>query len=162
VSAVVAWPKTAGRKAKEVAVEFLIFLLVWFFLCCLVANLADSRGRSALGYFFFSIMLSPLLGFAVLLVKSNKKQEEKEEEWRRRSEENRDFDRKREHEKQLESLRALTAMQQRTSPTPVAPNARQVSLADELEKLAALRDRGVLTNDEFESQKKALLGPSAT
>jgi hypothetical protein len=32
-----------------------------------------------------------------------------------------------------------------------------VSSADELAKLAALRDQGVLTNDEFESQKAALL-----
>jgi hypothetical protein len=31
------------------------------------------------------------------------------------------------------------------------------SIADELEKLAALRDRGVLTQAEFEAQKAALL-----
>lgn len=32
------------------------------------------------------------------------------------------------------------------------------STADELTKLAALRDRGVLTDAEFEAQKKKLLG----
>ena len=33
----------------------------------------------------------------------------------------------------------------------------QVSVADELEKLADLRDRGVLSEDEFEKQKLKLL-----
>ena len=32
------------------------------------------------------------------------------------------------------------------------------STADELEKLAALRDKGVLTSEEFNAQKAALLG----
>jgi len=31
-------------------------------------------------------------------------------------------------------------------------------VADELEKLAGLRDRGVLSEDEFEAQKRGLLG----
>lgn len=34
----------------------------------------------------------------------------------------------------------------------------RVSIADELEKLAGLRDRGVLTEDEFQAQKDAILG----
>lgn len=39
------------------------------------------------------------------------------------------------------------------SPQPVAPR----SVADELTKLAQLRDAGVLTPDEFEAQKRKLL-----
>lgn len=34
----------------------------------------------------------------------------------------------------------------------------QMSVADELEKLAGLRDRGVLTAEEFETRKAQLLG----
>lgn len=47
--------------------------------------------------------------------------------------------------------------------TPVAPAApvmsanANLSVADELEKLAALRDKGILSADEFEAQKKKLL-----
>lgn len=37
-----------------------------------------------------------------------------------------------------------------------APSSR--SIADEIEKLEALRDRGALTDDEFEQQKRRLLG----
>jgi hypothetical protein len=40
---------------------------------------------------------------------------------------------------------------------PVAPSVRS-SVADELMKLAALRDQGVLTVEEFSAQKQALLG----
>lgn len=41
-----------------------------------------------------------------------------------------------------------------TAPTSTAP----ASVADELAKLAKLRDQGILTNEEFEAQKKKLLG----
>lgn len=34
----------------------------------------------------------------------------------------------------------------------------QVSEADELEKLAALKDKGILTEDEFNQKKKQILG----
>jgi hypothetical protein len=37
-------------------------------------------------------------------------------------------------------------------------NHRPVSAADELEKFAALRDRGILTEEEFQMKKRALLG----
>jgi membrane-associated protease RseP (regulator of RpoE activity) len=43
------------------------------------------------------------------------------------------------------------------SPTLAAP-AQSPSVADEIAKLAALKDKGVLTEAEFEAQKKKLLG----
>jgi hypothetical protein len=42
--------------------------------------------------------------------------------------------------------------------TSAAPSSPVASVADELGKLAALRDSGVLTNDEFAAQKARLLG----
>lgn len=42
------------------------------------------------------------------------------------------------------------------SPPPPAPDPQQARLAA-LERLAALRDRGVLTDDELEEQKRAIL-----
>ena len=47
--------------------------------------------------------------------------------------------------------------QARTLPTAAAPAAAPASLSDELGKLAALRDRGVLTNAEFQAAKQRLL-----
>ena len=43
------------------------------------------------------------------------------------------------------------------SPAPVSQDSRE-SYLDELEKLAELRDRGIITNEEFETKKKQLLG----
>jgi hypothetical protein len=41
---------------------------------------------------------------------------------------------------------------------PLQPVAAPLSVADELTKLASLRDQGILSGDEFEEQKRALLG----
>lgn len=131
------------------------FFLIWLLLSAGVAGLASSRGRSAVGYFFLSFLLSPMLGLIVVLVTRNLVEEEAKETCRRREEENREFDRKREHEKQLESLRALSNVQARQSPPEAEPPA--TSVADELLKLANLRDKGVLTPEEFDQQKRALL-----
>jgi hypothetical protein len=43
--------------------------------------------------------------------------------------------------------------------SPAAPAAQSpVSVADEIEKLAGIRDKGLLTEDEFQAQKAKLLG----
>ena len=43
-------------------------------------------------------------------------------------------------------------------PSPVVHTAPQVDIADQLMKLAALRDSGVLTEEEFLTQKQRILG----
>lgn len=132
------------------------FFVIWFVFCLGVGALADSRGRSGFGYFLLSFFLSPLLGLVIVLVTRNVKEEDAKDAWRRREEENREFDRKREHEKQLESLRVLATTQQKLGGAAEAASPIG-SVADELEKLASLRERGLLTPDEFEGQKRALL-----
>lgn len=136
--------------------ELFGIFVIWLLFCIGVGALADSRGRSGFGYFLLSFFLSPLLGLIVVLVARNIKEEDAKADWRRREDENREFDRKREHEKQLESLRVLAATTQK--PVTVVDTATaRVSVADELEKLASLRDRGLLTPEEFEGQKRTLL-----
>jgi hypothetical protein len=62
----------------------------------------------------------------------------------------------------IDHLRRLTSASPiaSTPAAPVAPVAAPVvlDLADQLEKLAGLRDRGILTDEEFAEQKKRLLG----
>lgn len=41
--------------------------IFWFLLCLLVAYAAGQRGHSGFAYFFVSLILSPLIGFLVLL-----------------------------------------------------------------------------------------------
>lgn len=126
--------------------ELLIFLVVWGGLAWGIGLLAESRGRSLPGFFLLSFFFSPLLGLIIVLVMPNlvaKVEEEAE----------RDRLRREEHERQLEQIRALA------TPTAQSEATVSTSIADELTKLASLRDKGVLTEAEFQAQKSALLNP---
>lgn len=132
-----------------------IILFGWLLLAVGVGLLADSRGRSGFGFFLLSAVLSPLLGLIVVLVMSNKLEDEKKEQFQKIEEDRKEQRRKEEHERQVESIRAI-ASRTDAAPPSVANGASR-SVADELAKLAELRDRGVLTDSEFQAQKVTLL-----
>lgn len=44
------------------------FLLIWFVLAVVLGIVAAAAGRSGFGYFLLSLVLSPLIGFLVLVV----------------------------------------------------------------------------------------------
>jgi hypothetical protein len=138
-------------------VELLTIIVMWGLLAAAVAGLASTRGRSWFGYFLFSFLFSPILGLIIVLVAKDLVEEEAKETQRQRDDAIRESDRKREHEEKLESLRALANPMGNyaASRASIAPLA--ASLADELEKLAKLREKGILTTEEFETQKRALL-----
>lgn len=122
-----------------------VFVVFWFLGAVGVAYLADSRGRSGIGFLLLSAVFSPLLGLIVVLVSANLRLEEAKA-----------ADQRREHERQLESIRAIaTANNSTTNPDRGLPMGR--STADELIKLAELRDKGILTEQEFLDQKVVLL-----
>lgn len=119
------------------------FLLIVFWLACAVGvgMLANSKGRSFWGYALLSIITSPILGLVVALLVSDlykeaaKKQEQATQ-----------------NERHLESLKAIAR-----SNTAASPTQDNISVADELEKLASLKERGILTEDEFTTKKAQLL-----
>lgn len=122
--------------------------LVWLVLAGGVGALAASRGRSGFGFFLLSAVLSPLVGLIVVLVTENKVEAEVKDRLR-----------KEDQERQLESIRAIAASNKAPDPAPrVVPAGG--SVADELGKLAKLRDQGVLTEVEFQAQKDAILAAS--
>ena len=129
------------------------FWVTWIILAIMIGAFADSRGRSGFGYFLLSAIFSPLLGLIILLCTRDLAKEAGEAEFRRRQEENAAFDRKMEHEKQLEALKALSSPNRAASPVQVA----QITPAEEIEKLGALLERGLLTEQEFKEQKAAIL-----
>lgn len=106
-----------------------------------VGLLARSRGRNYWGYMALSILLSPLIGLIVVLVLKNLKQEDTTDEIRRQ-----------EHESHIASIKALQAR-----PAVSAHSSGHTHVADELAKLAELRDKAVLTEAEFRDQKASLL-----
>lgn len=129
-----------------------IFFIFWLLMGFGVAALANARGRSAAGFFLLSIFMSPILGLIVVLVTKNLKEEEAKEKAKKQEELARDVDKKREHESQLEALRALASSQNTSAANGFT------SIADEIMKLSDLKDKGVLSFTEFEDQKKRLLG----
>lgn len=131
-------------------------ILVWLLLAAGVGLLANSRGRSGFGFFLLSAVLSPLLGLIVVLVMSNKVEDEKREQLRKAEEERKEKIRKEEHERQVESIRAIASRSDTVAPSS-NPSGEVRSVADELAKLAELRDKGVLTDAEFQAQKTSLL-----
>jgi len=60
--------------------------------------------------------------------------------------------------KRAEEFAKLRNMVQAKIMLDAKPNPPTNSAADELEKFAALRDRGVLTEQEFQQKKRAILG----
>lgn len=118
-----------------------IFIVFWLACAVGVGMLANSKGRSFWGYMLLSVITSPLLGVVVALLVSDlykeaaKKQEQATQ-----------------NERHLESLKAIAR-----SNTAATSGQENMSVADELEKLASLKERGILTEDEFTTKKAQLL-----
>lgn len=131
--------------------DFGLGLFIWVLLAAGVGFIAESRGRSGPGFFLLAVVTSPLIGLIVVLVIKDLKLERSEEQRR-----------KLDHERELESIRAIAAAAAGPAAS-MAPDRQDVPppaamrVADELIKLAALRDSGVLTQDEFDVQKRRLL-----
>lgn len=47
---------------------FIVTALFWLIFTIVICCMAKSRGRSAIGFFFLSLFLSPLVGLIVLLI----------------------------------------------------------------------------------------------
>ena len=141
-----------------------IVVVLWLLLSVGVGYLASERGRSGVGWALLSILTSPLLGFIIVLLTRDLKVEASNHE----REEMR-------HREQLAALAGSKAGQGTPAPNDeprwLRPAASAESsakpqapalIADELEKLVSLLDRGHLTADEFSEQKSRLLGRSTS
>lgn len=121
-------------------------ILLWIFLSALVAVFANNRGRSPIVFLAGSLLLSPLLMLIILLLSPNLIAEQEKEKQRQQQEQLR----REESERQLESIKAIASKNN-------APAQSSISVAEELKKLAELRDLKVLTDEEFQTQKNKLL-----
>ena len=65
-----------------------------------------------------------------------------------------------ERDMRLEELEQQQAMQAGQPPAAAAPAAPTVDVVEQLQKLAALKDQGILTEEEFAEQKRKLLASS--
>ena len=68
--------------------DVLIFIVLWLVLSATAGSIAESKGRSAAGYFFLSLIASPLVGILAVLVVGKNEEKLRERqlatgEWRR-------------------------------------------------------------------------------
>jgi hypothetical protein len=112
---------------------FLFFIWIWLLITVFV-DLFRSRDISGWGKALWAIfiIILPLLGVLFYLIFRGGSM----------------------HERAVQQAQ----QQEQAFRSYVQEAAQPTSTADELTKLADLRDRGVITNEEFDSQKAALLG----
>jgi hypothetical protein len=127
-------------------------IIFWLLLSAGVGMLADSRGRSWFGFFLLAVFLSPLLGLIVVLVMRDEKKALEDARDRQLGEDRR--------MQELKTMAGTVVKAGQVQPGAVVPPVAGRSVADELSKLAALRDSGVLTDVEFQAQKAVLLKPA--
>ena len=131
--------------------DLLIGIPAWLIASVVVGAVAASRGRSGFGFFLISFLLSPLIGLLVLLLVRNYAEEDRQ--WRARQ----------------DATRGASPLQPPAVTTTATgggstrtPDATGMELRiSQLERLAALRSAGVLSDTEFEEQKRQLLGGEA-
>lgn len=57
----------------------MLFVLIWILLSICVGFFASNKGRSGVGYFFVSLLISPLIGGIIVLILSEVKSTAEEE-----------------------------------------------------------------------------------
>ena len=105
-------------------------LLFWFIGCIIVAVAANGRGRSGIGWFFLSILISPILGLILVLVMENRGTPEPPRH---------------------------TVIHLKEPQRPQLAEKPVDSPLAQIERLALLREKGYLTETEFEEQKQEVL-----
>jgi len=100
--------------------------LGWIFFSIIVGSIGTNRNIGFVGAFFLSLLLLPLIRLIFTLVSKSNEQIE--------------------FEKQL--------LSQNKKQTDGILNANQKSFTDELYKLKTLLDSGLITSEEFESEKE--------
>lgn len=112
-------------------------VLIWLFGAFFVAGVFGSTRK--IGFFqafILSIFFSPVVGIIGCLMSPTLEEERKKQQL----------------------YEQLTKKDQQPEPPKVEDQKLTGSIADELKKLKELLDAGVLTQEEFDAQKKKLLG----
>lgn len=111
--------------------EVVIFI-AWITFSLLIGIVGDDRKIGFWGAFLISVILSPLVGLIITMFSKTIKQQKIDDEILRN---------------QIEQTRLLAEKTVNKS----------ISITDELEKLVSLKEKGALSEDEFQQAKQHLI-----
>jgi hypothetical protein len=116
-----------------------VFALVWLALCAAVGSAADNKGRSSVGYFLLSFLVSPLLAIIILGISGDTEDKRRQK--------------LREEHEMFNPAPAPISIEPNTN----SPEIGTIEKLEVLEKLGNLLEKGVLTKEEFAAEKKAIM-----
>jgi len=109
-----------------------VIVIAWITFSVLVGLLGSDRKIGFWGSFLLSIILSPLIALIITLLSKSLKQQRVDDE-------------------------ILQNQKEQTRLLAEKSDINLVSIADEIEKLLKLKDKGLLTEDEFQQAKQRLI-----
>lgn len=109
-----------------------VIIIAWITFSVLVGTLGSDRKIGFWGSFLLSIILSPIIALIITMFSKTLKQQRIDDEML---------------ENQKEQTRLLAEKSENNT----------ISIADEIEKLLKLKDKGLLTEEEFQQTKKRLI-----
>lgn len=112
---------------------------VYVALCFVVYAVANSKGRSGCGWFFLSLLISPLIAIIIVAIIGDTDE-------KRRETLQSDIETTEEFKKKISDKAA----------TPIIISAKDEAIA-ELKRMKELLDLGVISQDEYDSKKTELL-----
>ncbi len=112
-------------------------LLLWLIGALIVGAIGSAKTIGFWGAFLLSLLLSPLLGFIIVLFYPSKENQRRALE---------------QQQMQTQILQSMAASQSSSL------SGHQRSIADEIQKLKSLHETGAITDQEFAAQKQKLLG----
>ncbi|MCC5931055.1 MAG: SHOCT domain-containing protein [Cyclobacteriaceae bacterium] len=115
------------------AFVFFFYILVWIVLCILVSSAAKRKGRDEISYFILSFLLSPLIAFLILLIAGDSESKKNE----------------------MINKNILIKKSENISQMNIDYNSS--STLESINKLGKLLDKGYITKEEFEIEKRKLL-----
>lgn len=134
-----------------------VFVL-WIIFAIVVGALANKRGRSAVGWFFLALIISPLISCIILLcIKDIAKEEIENKIYYEQLEKNR-LEKEKIEIKRMEEERRAKEVQQRLNEQKI--DQRKMSGSDffiAINKLRNLEDKGIITENEYIGKKMKLI-----
>lgn len=109
--------------------EEFIYIVTWVVFCTIVGAIGSDKKIGFTGAFFLSLILSPLIGLIITLFSKSLDSVQIEKE---------------------------VLINQKEQTKLLAEN-NKMNIANEIERLANLRDNGVITEDEFQQAKQRLI-----